>query len=168
MLYGNCLFEYPSGQEGIVSWAEHQTNKCKQSDTDGRQTHAGGIPSRMYSQRLTAAVWTGASPPFTLRIQNVVSDSLLVNGEAGDRAVGGAGSSSQDFPARGESISHFNPETLAITVVINKLLLHILFEINSRAGLMQYYWHPQQGETVECWPNVLSSHKIGWHDDKKR
>lgn len=96
----------------------------------GRQTHAGGIPSRMYSQGLTAAVWTGASPPFTLRIQNVVSDLLLVNGEAGDRAVGRAGSSSQDFPARGESISHVNQEKLAITVVINRLLLYILFEKN--------------------------------------
>lgn len=66
---------------------------------------------------------------------NVELDSLLVDGEAGHRAVGGAGGSSQDFPAGGKTL-HMSTQKNSVITVHTHLHLSVNFVCNRNLRIL--------------------------------
>lgn len=105
MLYGNCFFKYPKQKASLVNLCI-----CKQVGKHNRQQAHCKATEELSFPGATAVTAEPERTHYHIRLLSNLSagsDSLLVNGEAGNRAVGSAGGCPQDLAARQKSIAKF-------------------------------------------------------------
>lgn len=105
VLYGNCFFKYPKQKASLVKLCI-----CKQVGKHNRQQTDCKATEELSSPGATAVTAEPERTHYHIRLLSELSagsDSLLVNGEAGNRAVGSAGCCPQDLAARQKALPKF-------------------------------------------------------------
>lgn len=105
VLYGNCFFKYPKQKASLVKLCI-----CKQAGKHNRQQTHCKATEELSSPGATAVTAEPERTHYHIRLLSELSagsDSLLVNGEAGNRAVGSAGCCPRDLAARQKALPKF-------------------------------------------------------------